>query len=99
MKLMNSVTTSPVRDKMWVEKFACKIPYFPKATLIEKRTQPSFPLIPLFSSTPEGLDEVNKGIRVDKNGAFLHRRGLLQNKVFPRTLLWTYYQLKIINQK
>ena len=52
----------------------------PKNILIEKWTQSSFPLIPLFPVNPEGLDEVNKGIRVDEKEAALLLRGLLQNK-------------------
>ena len=65
-----------------------KNPYFQKAPLIEKWTQSSFPLIPLFPVNPETckvrrrqrLDEVNKGIRVDEKEAALLLRGILQNK-------------------
>jgi len=42
--------------------------------------QPLIPLIPLFFVNPEGLDEVNKGIRENENGITLLLRGLLQNK-------------------
>ena len=66
-----------------------KNPDFQKVPLIEKRTQSSFPLIPLFPVNPETckvrrrqrLDEVNKGIRVDEIEADLLLRELLQNKV------------------
>ena len=62
------------------QNVASKKPYFQKAPLIEKWTQSSFPLITLFPVNPEGLDEVNKVIRVDEKEAALLLRGLLQNK-------------------
>jgi len=66
------------------QNVASKNPYFQKAPLIEKRTQSSFPLIPLFPVNPDGLDKVNKGIRVDEKEAALLLRGLLQNKGFMK---------------
>ena len=53
-----------------------KNPYFKRVPLIEKRTQLTFPLIPLFSA--------NKGIREDAKGDALLLRGLSQNKGFMK---------------
>jgi len=61
-----------------------KNPYFKKVPLIEKWTQRSIPLIPLFSANNEGIAEVNKGIREDAKGDVLLLRGHSQNKGFMK---------------
>jgi len=68
-----------------------KSPYFQKVPLIGKRMQLSFPLIPLFSANPEGLDAVNKGIRENENEAALLLRELSKNKGWANRKMNEYF--------
>jgi len=56
--------------------FRSKNLYFKRVPLIEKWTQLTLPLIPLFSA--------NKGIREDERGTALLLRGLSKNKGFMK---------------